>query len=158
MRGYFRNQPRVAWGGARYHQEIVLAPVCMILSHTLGFPWLHLAWLRCAWFHSFLSFLPSFLPFAWLWLGSASLGSAWLRSALLDSAYSASFGLVWFRSASLGFPWLGFVVLLLFYRTPICSPHVAMSSRRVGGGHTQFSQWQSLHQLLECRGPIIQVD
>ena len=126
-------------------------------------PWLPLASLGLATLCvvSFLPFLPSFLPsFLSLGFGLARRHSAQLGFARLSLTrlHSASFGLVWFRSASLGFPWLGFVVLLLFYRTPICAPHVAMSSQRVGGGHTQFSQWRSLHQSIECRGPIIQVD
>jgi len=83
--------------------------VCLILSHTLGFNWLHLACLRCAWLASFLlcftsfppAFLPStFFPSAWLWLGTASLGSAWLHSAQLGSA-------------SLGFMRIGFTLLSL---------------------------------------------
>ena len=83
--------------------------VCLILSHTLGFNWLHLAWLRCAWLGSLIlsfpsfhpSWLPStFFPSAWLWLGSASLSSAWLHSAKLGSA-------------SLGFIRLGFTLLSL---------------------------------------------
>ena len=85
--------------------------VCLILSHTLGFNWLHLAWLRCAWpaslILSFPSFHPSwlpstFFPSAWLWLGSARLGFTLLSLARL---HSASFGLASLCSAWLGSAW-----------------------------------------------------
>ena len=99
----------------------VLTPflnVCLILSHTLGFHWLHLAWLRCAWLPSFLlsslpSFLPFFLPpsFLPLGFGLARLHSAQLDFTVLSLArlHSVLFGL-----ASLCSAWLGSALRLVF--------------------------------------------
>ena len=67
--------------------------VCLILSHTLGFNWLHLAWLRCAWPASLILSLPSFHPFCLLppsflpqGFGLARLHSAQLGFTLLSLA------------------------------------------------------------------------
>ena len=93
-----------------------------------------LSFLRC--FFRF-SFLTHFLPyFGWFCLCSAWILSTCVRMARL---YFTSLGFIRLGLVFLGYFfclfWLGCVVRLLFYRSTMITFHVAMYSRRFGGGH-----------------------